>query len=80
MSLLESPRQGDSSEHTQHTIFNIKKKITLSHPKSAAMGFFQKGSRMRLKQLWYKPSVFKPLKVEIVFLGQYLLPYISLSR
>ena len=39
---LESPQLGDSNEYTQHTIFNIKKrKITLSYPKSAAMGFFQ---------------------------------------
>ena len=27
-------------EYTQYTIFNIKKKITLNYPKSAAMGFF----------------------------------------
>ena len=37
---LESPHRGDSSEYTQYTIFNIKKKITLNYPKSAAMGFF----------------------------------------
>ena len=33
--------RGDSNEYTQHTIFNIKKKITLNYPKSADMGFFQ---------------------------------------
>ena len=38
---LESPYGGDSNECTQHTIFNIKKKITLNYPTSAAMGFFQ---------------------------------------
>ena len=37
---LESPRRGDSNEFTQHTVFNILKKITLNHTKSAAMGFF----------------------------------------
>ena len=37
---LESPHRGDSNEHTQHTIFIIKKKIPLDYPKSAAMGFF----------------------------------------
>ena len=37
---LESPHQGDSNEYTQYTIFNIKKKININHPKSAAMGFF----------------------------------------
>ena len=35
--LLESPHQG---EYTQCTIFNIKKKITLNYPNSAAMRFF----------------------------------------
>ena len=39
--LLESPHRGDSNENTQLNIFNIKKKITLNYPKSAAMGFFQ---------------------------------------
>ena len=40
---LESPHRGDSNEYTQHTIFNIKKdKITLSYPKSGAMGYFQR--------------------------------------
>ena len=29
----------DSNEYLQYTIFNIKKKITLNYPKSAAMGF-----------------------------------------
>ena len=33
---LESPHRGDSREYTQYTILNIKKKITLSYPKSAA--------------------------------------------
>ena len=38
---LESPNGGDSNENTQYTIFNIKKKITLNYPESAAMEFFQ---------------------------------------
>ena len=37
---LELPHRGDSNEFTQYTFFNIKKKITLNYPKSAAMGFF----------------------------------------
>ena len=49
---LESPHRGDSNAYTQHTIFNIKKKITLNYPKSAAMGFFPRGSRMSSKQQW----------------------------
>ena len=38
--LFDSPHRGDSYEHTQYTLFNIKKKITLNY--SAAM-FFSKG-------------------------------------
>ena len=37
---VESPHWCDSSEYTQYTIFNIKKKISLNYPKSAAMEFF----------------------------------------
>ena len=37
---LESPRRGDSNDYTQYTVFNIKKKIGLNYPKSAAMEFF----------------------------------------
>ena len=37
---LESPHRGNSNEYTQHTIFNITKKITLNYIISAAMGFF----------------------------------------
>ena len=40
---LESPHSGYSKEYTQYTIFNIKKKITISYPKSAAMEFCSKG-------------------------------------
>ena len=37
---VESPHRGDSNEYTQYTILNIKKKITLNYPKSAAKDFF----------------------------------------
>ena len=37
---LESPHR-DNNEYTKHNIFNIKGKITLIYPKSAAVGFFQ---------------------------------------
>ena len=36
---LDSAYRCDSNEYTQYTIFNIKKKITLNYPQSAAMGF-----------------------------------------
>ena len=42
---LELSHRGDSNEYTQHTMFNILKKITLNYPKSAAMGFFPRDSR-----------------------------------
>ena len=46
---LESPHRGDSNEYKQYTIFNIKKKITLNYPKSAAMGFCSKGVKNKFK-------------------------------
>ena len=50
---LESPHRGDSNEYTQYTIFNIKMKIILNYPKSAAMGFFfPRDSRTSSKQPW----------------------------
>ena len=36
---LESHNRLDSNEYKQYTIFNIKQKITLTYPKSAAIGF-----------------------------------------
>ena len=49
---LELLNRGDSNEATQFTIFNIKKKITLNYPKSAATGFFPRDSRASSKQPW----------------------------
>ena len=47
---LESPHPGDSNEHKQYTIFNIKKrKITLNYPTSAAMGSFFEGIQERVR-------------------------------
>ena len=52
--LLESPHRGDSNKYTQYTIFNLKKKISLNYPSSAAIGLFPKDSRMSSKEqsLW----------------------------
>ena len=58
MPSLESPHRGDSNEYTQYTIFNIKKKITLNHPKSAAIGFCAKG----FKNMFETAVVNEPLK------------------
>ena len=49
---LESPHRGDSNEYTQYTIINIKRKIALNYPKSAAMRFSPRDSRTSSKQPW----------------------------
>ena len=63
---LELPHQGNSNEYTQYTIFNMKKKITLNCPKSAAaMGFFPVDE---FEMVINKPSVFEPPKVYCSYL------------
>ena len=42
--------------HTQYTIFNIKKKLTLNFHKSAAMGFFQ-GTKERVRNSHGKQAI-----------------------
>ena len=60
---LESPHRGDSNENTQFTIFNIKKKIILYNPKSAATGFCSNGLKNEFETaVVNEPSVFAPLK------------------
>ena len=49
---LELPYRGDSNDYTQYTILNMNKKSTLYYPKSAAMGFFPRHSRMSSKEPW----------------------------
>ena len=61
---LQSRHCGDSNEYTQYTIFNIKKKITLNYPKSAAMGLFSKGLKKEFETAVVdEPSVFESPKV-----------------
>ena len=63
---LESPHRGDSNGYKQYTIFNIKKKITITYPKFAAtcMGFFTEGLKNEFQTAEVnEPSVFEPLKV-----------------
>ena len=61
---LESPHRGDSNVYTQYTIFNIKKKITLNYPRSAAIGFCSNGPKKEYERaVVNEPSVFEPLKV-----------------
>ena len=60
---LESPHRGDSNEYTQHTIFKIKKNITLNLPNSAAIRFFSKGLKKEFETAMVnEPSVFEPSK------------------
>ena len=66
---LESPHQGDSNEYTKYTMFNIKKKITLNYPKSAALELFSKGLKNKFKTATVnEPSVFEPLKFYCILL------------
>ena len=72
---LESPHRGDSNEYTQYIIFNIKKKkrkkITLSYPKSAAMGFCSKGLKEFEIAMGNEPSVFEPLKFYSILFNKF---------
>ena len=54
---LELPHGGDSKEYTQYIIFNIKKKITLDHPKSAVMKFFSQGTQERVRNSCGKRAI-----------------------
>ena len=55
--------RSDSNKYTQYIIFNIKKKIILNYPKSAAMGFCSKGLKNKFETaVVNEPSVFEPLK------------------
>ena len=60
---LELPHRGNSNGYIQYTIFNIKKKIILNYPKSAAMGFCSKGLKNEFETVVVnEPLVFEPLK------------------
>ena len=59
---LDSPHRGDSSEYTQYTFFNIKKKIALNYSKSSAIGFSKELKNEVEVDLVNEPSVLEPLK------------------
>ena len=67
---LESPHRGESNEHTQYTIFNIKRKSPLIIPDLPLLDFFQ-GTQERFRNSCVdEPPVFEPLKVySIVYLN-----------
>ena len=61
--LLESPRQGDSVEYTQHTIFNIKKERSPLIILKLPLWDFSKGLKNEFKTAMVEEqSVFEPLK------------------
>ena len=65
---LESPHRGDSNVYTQHTITNIKKKITLIYPKICRHGTFSKGLKNEFEAaVVNEPSVFEPLKLCCIY-------------
>ena len=55
------PHGGDSDENSQYTIFNIKKKITLNYPKSAAMDFFSRVLKNELETAEFEIAVVNEL-------------------
>ena len=68
---LESPHRGDSNGYTHYTIFNIKRKITLNYPKSAAMGFCSNGLKNKFETaVVNEPSVIEPLKFYCILYGE----------
>ena len=68
---LESPHRGDSNEYTQHTIINIKKKITLKYPKYnnvCSYWLFSEGLKNEFETAEVnEPSVFEPLKFYCIY-------------
>ena len=54
---LESPHRGDSNENSKYTIFNMKKKNTLNYPRSAAVEFFSKGLKKRVRNSRGKQAI-----------------------
>ena len=63
---LESPYRSDSNEYTQHTIINIKKKITLNYSKYnnvCSYGLLSQGLKNKFEiAMVNKSSVFESFK------------------
>ena len=73
---LELPYRGDSNEYTQHTIINIKMKITLNYPNNdnvCSFGMFSKGLKSKFEiAVVGEPSVFQPLEFNCIFDRRYV--------
>ena len=56
----------------QYTIFNMKTKVSLDYPKSAAMGFFSEGHKKEFETAMVRvnePPVFRPLKFYYTYIN-----------
>ena len=62
---------GDSNEHTQYTIFNIEKKITLNNSTFAPMVSPQRLKNKFETAVVNEPSEFEPLKVYCMYVCMY---------
>ena len=73
---LESPHRGDCNEYTQHTIIDIKTKITQNYHKYnnvCSYGFFYWGLKNEFEiAVVNEPSVFEPLKIYSSKLKEYM--------
>ena len=66
-----------STHNTQHTIFNIKKKIIMNYPKFAAIRYFSKKLKNEFETaVVNEPSVFEPLNVYCTFRRLFLYGYL----
>ena len=74
---LESPHRGDSNKYTQHIIINIKRKITINYPKSAAMGFLFQGTQERVRNSRGKRAI--SVRATAVLLYFSFFPYFIFS-
>ena len=75
---------GDSYECTQYTIFNIKSKITLNYPKSAAMFLLNKRLEKEVETaVVNESSVFEALKfycTKMFYANVHLMPLLQYDR
>ena len=64
---MVSSDRSDSNEHTQYTVFIIKKKITLNYSRFAVMGFYKGLTSEFETAVVNEPSVFDPPKFYYIY-------------
>ena len=77
---LESPHRDDSNEYSQYTIFNIKKKIALNYPRSAAMGFFFQSTQGQVRNSRGKPVISVRVTEGLLYVEQNAIASLLISR